>query len=32
MGAGKAGVPSNTPALGSVAKIVESLRSSVVGQ
>jgi hypothetical protein len=31
-GAGKAGVPSNTPALGSVAAIVESLRSSVVGQ
>src|SRR5580698_1694078 len=27
-GAGKAGVPSNTPALGSVAKIVESLRST----
>jgi hypothetical protein len=31
-GAGKAGVPSSTPALGSVAKIVESLRSMVVGQ
>jgi hypothetical protein len=31
-GAGKAGVPSNTPALVSVAKIVESLRGSVVGQ
>jgi hypothetical protein len=31
-GAGKAGVPSNTPALGSVAKIVESLRSTVVQQ
>jgi len=31
-GAGKAGVPSNTPALGSVAKIVESLRSQVVQQ
>ena len=29
-GAGKAGVPSNNPALGSVAKIVESLRSQVV--
>jgi len=31
-GAGKAGVPSNTPALMSVAKIVESLRSQVVQQ
>jgi hypothetical protein len=31
-GAGKAGVPANTPALGSVAKIVESLRSQVVQQ
>jgi hypothetical protein len=29
-GAGKAGVPSTTPALGSVAKIVESLRTQVV--
>ncbi|MBS1915999.1 MAG: group 1 truncated hemoglobin [Bacteroidetes bacterium] len=31
-GAGKAGVPSTTPALISVAKIVESLRSQVVQQ
>ncbi|MBN8851017.1 MAG: group 1 truncated hemoglobin [Sphingobacteriales bacterium 50-39] len=31
-GAGKAGVPSNNPALMSVAKIVESLRSQVVQQ
>lgn len=31
-GAGKAGVAANTPALGSVAKIVESLRSQVVQQ
>lgn len=31
-GAGKAGVPSTTPALGSVAKIVESLRSQVILQ
>lgn len=31
-GAGKAGVPSNSPALGSVARIVESLRSQVVQQ
>ncbi len=30
-GAGKAGVPSNNAALGSVAKIVESLRSTIVG-
>ena len=30
VGAGKAGVPSTTPALGSVARIVESLRSQVV--
>lgn len=31
-GAGKAGVPANTPALVSVGKIVESLRSQVVQQ
>jgi len=31
-GAGKAGVPSSTPALQSVAKLVESLRSQVVQQ
>jgi hypothetical protein len=31
-GAGKAGVPSSTPALISVAKLVESLRSQVVQQ
>ena len=30
MGANKAGVPSNTPALVSVGKIVESLRGAVV--
>lgn len=30
MGAGKAGVPANTPALQSVAKLVESLRGQVV--
>ena len=29
-GAGRAGVPSSNPALGSVAKLVESLRSQVV--
>lgn len=29
-GAGKAGVPANTPALASVGKLVESLRSQVV--
>ena len=31
-GAGQAGVPSTTPALLSVGRIVESLRSQVVGQ